>query len=50
LEVYFFIFVAYRLENDNSWTPLDDLKKFDDRKSLIQQVMSHKLAIKDAIS
>lgn len=40
---------AYRLENDNSWTPVDDLKKFDDRKSLIQQVMSHKLAIKDAI-
>jgi len=41
---------AYRLEYDNSWTPVDETEKFDERSSLIQQVMSHKLAIKDAIS
>lgn len=41
--------LAYRLEFDNSWTPIDDTKKYDERSSLIQQVMTHKLALKDAI-
>lgn len=40
---------AYRLEYDNSWVTLDEVKKVDERKAIIQQVMSKSpiAAIKD---
>jgi hypothetical protein len=41
---------AYRLEYDNSWVSLEDVKKVDERKALIQQVMNKTLAITDALS
>lgn len=31
---------AYRLEYDNSWTPIDQMQNVDERKALISQVMS----------
>ena len=40
---------AYRLEYDNSWVPIKETERIDERKSLIQQVMNKKLAIKDAL-
>lgn len=41
---------AYRLEYDRSWTPIGEIDKVDERKAIIGQVMSHKLALKDAIT
>lgn len=40
---------AYRLEYDNSWTPLEQCQFFDERKALISKVMNKTLAIKDAL-
>ncbi len=40
---------AYRLEFDNSWVPLEETVKIDERKALIQQVMNKTLAITDAL-
>lgn len=40
---------AYRLEYDNSWVPLKDVAFVDERKAIIQQVMSKNLAIGDAL-
>jgi hypothetical protein len=41
---------GYRLEYDNSWVPLNETEKIDERKALIQQVMNKTLAITDALS
>ena len=41
--------LAYRLEYDNSWVPFKDIDRVDERKALIQKVMSRNLAIKDAL-
>ena len=41
---------AYRLEYDNSWTLVNDIEKFDERKALIQKVMNKTLAIQDALN
>lgn len=40
---------AYRLEYDNSWIPIKEIEKVDERKALIQQVMNKTLAINDAL-
>lgn len=42
---------AYRLEYDNSWTPLDKIQHVDERKALITKVMSKPAlaSIKDVI-
>ncbi|CAF0792290.1 unnamed protein product [Brachionus calyciflorus] len=42
---------AYRLEYDNSWVPIDQLKQVDERKAIIQQVMSRPAiaSIKDVL-
>jgi hypothetical protein len=45
-----FLFVAYRLEYDNSWVSINDIKKTDERKAIIGQVMNKQLAIKDALN
>jgi hypothetical protein len=42
-------FRGYRLEYDNSWTPLNEINRVDDRKALIEKVMNQKLSLKDAI-
>ena len=40
---------SYRLEFDNSWVPINEIKQVDERKALIGQVMNKSLAITDAL-
>lgn len=40
---------GYRLEYDNSWVPIDEVDKVDERKAFIDKVMNKTLAIRDAL-
>ena len=39
---------AYRLEYDQSWTPLKDLKRRTDEINLVDRIINHQLALTDA--
>ena len=41
---------SYRLEYDNSWVPISQIDKVDERKAIIHRVMEKTLAIKDALN